>query len=315
MKKIIKIRSGNSDTIKITWQLTTYCTYACEYCPPHFRTGRHLEVDIEAYKKFYSQLGRPIFLNLTGGECTTHPQIKELLAMARELGIKTKVDSNVVRTERFYREVGGLADVWCLTLHPSQHKFDMDKIKALTDQSFVIVYVMMDPKHWDLAQSWYEQLKSLENIKLILIKPVNNWAGADYITEWTQKQLEFLSTEPRWQFDEKRYNELVITHSWLKDTDTTAFYDDGSQGILDPDYLMKIDANNFYGWKCFSGKENLLIDPMGNITWSNCGILKLGNIKDFNVDDMPESVICNRTQCDCGSDIRADKYMIGKDEV
>lgn len=308
MKKIIKIKSGNSHTMKITWQMTNNCVYACEYCPPHFRTGKHAILDLEVYKRFFAQFNQPILLNLTGGEVTTHPQFIDILKMSREAGVKIKVDSNNARTARFYQEVAGLADVWCLTLHPSQHKFNLEKIQVLTDHSFVIVYVMMDPKHWDTARGWVEQLKTLENIKVILIKPVDNWAGADYSYNWSAEQLEFLNTPPRWQFSEKRYNELTVSHAWLKDTDTIAFYDDGTTSVLDPDQLMKNDQNSFLRWKCYSGKENLFIDPTGNISWSNCGILNLGNITDFKLEKIADFVICNRFKCDCGADIRADKH-------
>lgn len=315
MKKIIKIKSGNSHTMKITWQMTTNCTYACEYCPPHFRTGKHHNIDLDIYKNFFSQIKQPILLNLTGGEVTTHPQFIDILKMIKDLDIKIKVDSNNVRTPRFYKEVGNLVDVWCLTMHPSQHKFDLEKIKVLTDQSFVIVYIMMDPKHWDLAVSWFEQLKSLENIKIILIKPVSNWAGADYFTKWTPEQLEFLNTPPRWQFTEQRHNELTVSHSWLKDTDTIAIHDDGSQSVLDPDQLMKNDDHNFYGWRCYSGKENLIIDALGNVRWSNCGMIDLGNITNINIDNLQESVICDKFRCDCGADIRADKHIENTKEI
>ena len=309
MKKLIKIQSGNQHTLKITWQMTTNCVYACEYCPSQFRTGKHLTIDLDFYKKFFSQFTQPIYIGITGGEVTTHPQFIDVLKMLRETGIKIRVDSNNVRTARFYKEVADLADVWCLTMHPSQHTFDIEKIKVLTDQSFVIVYVMMDPKHWDLANSWIAELKSLENIKIILIKPVDNWAGANYTYQWSPEQLALLDTPPIWQFTKERFSELEASHSWLKDTDTIAVYNDGSTSVLDPDQLMKLDTNNFLGWTCFSGRENLLITPEGNISWSNCGMIDLGNVKDFNINQWPESVICNRARCDCGADIRADKHI------
>jgi MoaA/NifB/PqqE/SkfB family radical SAM enzyme len=309
MKKIIKIQSGNRETLKITWQMTTNCVYACEYCPAHFRTGKHLTIDLDFYKKFFSQFTQPIYIGITGGEVTTHPQFIDVLTMLRSLGIKIRVDSNNVRTARFYKEVADLADVWCLTMHPSQHKFDIEKIKVLTDHSFVIVYVMMDPNHWDLANSWIAELKSLQNIKVILIKPVDNWAGANYTYQWSPEQLELLDTPPMWQFTKERFSELEASHSWLKDTDTVAVYNDGSTSVLDPDQLMKLDTNKFLGWTCFSGRENLLITPEGNISWSNCGMIDLGNVKDFDINQWPESVICNRARCDCGADIRADKHI------
>jgi organic radical activating enzyme len=309
MNKIIKIRSGSSGTMKITWQMTMSCTYACAYCPPKFQQGKHPKIDLDSYANFFKKFEQPLVLSITGGECTTHPQFKDVLTMVRDLGIKIKVDSNNVRTARFYEEVGAMADVWCLTMHPSQHKFDIDKIRVLTDKSFVIVYVMMDPNHWDLACNWVEQLRQLANIKIILIKPVNNWAGADYNTVWTKERLDYLGTAPMWQFTKERYSELEQTHSWLKDTDTMAVWSNGTETVLDPDQLMKDDTHSFFNWQCSSGRENMIIDDQGNLSWGNCGIELLGHYSEFTLDKINPTVTCTRLRCDCGTDIRADKEI------
>jgi MoaA/NifB/PqqE/SkfB family radical SAM enzyme len=262
-----------------------------------------------SFGKFIKNLNRPALVNLTGGEVTTHPQITELMTVIRENGAKVKIDTNGVRTPRWYAEYGHLADVWCMCFHPSQHKFNIERVRALTDKALTLIYLMMDPKHWDLAMEWYTELKQVKNIKLIVLRPVDNWAGANYQYIWQPQQLEFLKTEPSWQFTDQRRAELELSHAWMLDTDTIAFWDDGSQSVLDPDMLMKTGINSFTGWECHAGKESLMIHPEGTVYWGNCARESLGHYSTFDIESINKTYKCTFDWCTCGSDIRASKEL------
>jgi organic radical activating enzyme len=310
MSQIIKIVSSNKKLFHINYQLTRNCVYSCKYCPSEYQTGLHPNIDIPAFTKFLKTFDRTVLLNLTGGEVTTHPQLAELMIAARESGAKIKIDTNGVRTPRWYAEHADLADVWCMCFHPSQHKFDIERVKVLTDRALVIVYVMMDPKHWDLAFSWYEQLKSIENIKLIMIRPVDNWAGANYVQEWTDEQIQLVSEPPRWQFTDERRAVLEASHWWLKDTDTFIHWDNGEVSVLDPDLMMKNGTNSFFNWTCHAGEETAWIDPSGMVSWANCGIAQLGHYSTLDHSEFNKSYRCTILKCNCGSDIRGSKERV-----
>lgn len=305
----IKIVANDPGTLKIIWQLTTACTYACSYCPTELHTGKSADIDLKQLRTFFEMfLDRKIVITITGGEPTIHPQFLEIAKLLKDLDIKTIVDSNLSRTTRFYKEVAGLIDNWCVTLHPSQHSLDIEKIKALADSSFTVVYVMMDPLFWNIAMQWWEILKGVENIKLTLLKPVDNWAGAKYQGVFTKEQQAFLSTtEPVYTLTPERMNQLHKLE-WLSELGSTVQYDDGTVAALDSDALMKQGINKFKGWSCNAGNEVIVLSDNGNVSLATCGVANLGHWSTININDIKQPVICPRDYCHCGTDIKATKH-------
>jgi organic radical activating enzyme len=291
--------------------MTGSCPYTCRYCPDELHTRKHLPINIDNLKTFFNKFSnRRIVLTLTGGECTTHPQFIEVLTVAKGFGIKVCVDSNSVRTARFYQEVKDLVDSWNFTLHPSQHTLDIDKIKGLTNSAFVVVFVSMDPLHWDTAVNWHNQLLSIENIKLIPMEVISNWGGVDCNIEYTKEQRKFLiETKPTLQITDKRREELSKTHSWLLDTEATATFEDGSTSTVDPFAFIKESKNYFKGWKCYAGYNAILLWPNESALWANCGIKTFNHYLEIEPEDLKNPIVCTLTKCNCGTDIRSTKFI------
>lgn len=305
----IKIIANDPSTLKIIWQITSACTYACEYCPTELHTGKSIEVDLIQLRSFFEMfLDRKIVLTITGGEPTIHPQFLEIANLLKDLNIKTIVDSNLSRSLRFYEESAGLIDNWCITLHPSQHTLDIEKIKVLAEKSFTIVYVMMDPLHWNTAIQWWNTLKDIQNIKLIVLKPVDNWAGATYKGVFTKEQQHFLNTAvPIYTMSKERAEQLRKS-DWLFDLGSTVQYQDGSKDMLDADALMKQGLNKFKGWSCNAGNEVMVLSDSGNVSMATCGVANLGHWSTINIDNIKQPVICPKDYCQCGTDIKASKH-------
>jgi organic radical activating enzyme len=311
MSKIIKIKLANPNSFRISYVMTKSCTYACRYCPTDLHTGSHKELDLENLKIFFQraiQRGQ-VVLSLTGGECTTHPQFKDVVMLARELGIKTTVDTNAVRTRRFYSEVGHLVDNWCVTLHPSQHTLDLEKLKILSQVSFLVVYVMMDPAHWETSFDWYNQVCQLTNLK---VQPISimNWGGATTVVTYTDEQMQFLlNIKAKWLFTAEREEELKKTHAWLASRGSTAVYEDGSEGVLDPYILIKSNTNNFQGWQCWAGTESITIHDNNTASYANCCVKQYPHFLDVTEQDLNKPIICPRTSCNCAADIKSTKEL------
>lgn len=308
-RKLIAIHLDNPTQLIITLQLTTSCTYACRYCPEELHTKTHSAFDLEELRNFFSKFsGRDILMTLTGGEVTTHPQFKQVTSLAKSLGIKVLVDTNAVRTVRFFQEVKSLADVWNITLHPSQHTLDLEKIRVLTNDSFVVVYVMMDPDYWDAAISWWNSLQGLVNLKIIPLRTISNWNGAKFEALYTPEQEQWLlNTKAMLRLTKERETELMSTHSWMLNTESTAVFDDGVEEKLDAYVLLKEQANNFNGWACSAGCENILINSEKIVSWANCGMKKY-KLSEMSLEDLDTPVICNKDFCNCVTDIRSTKY-------
>ncbi len=311
MKKIINIKIANSNALRINFIMTSSCTYSCRYCPDNLHVGKHQEINLNELEQFLMKFSnRDRALTITGGECTTHPQFKDVIELARKAGYKICVDSNSVRTLRFYEEVKDLVDNWCITLHPSQHVLDLEKLKLLAASSFLVVYVMMDPNFWEKSLDWLDKVSQLKDLKVSPIRIMDNWAGANFNANYTQEQSEFIANlKVKNLFTEERESALRKTHMWLADTESQATYDDGTVETIDALGIIRKKQNRFFGWKCRSGYEAISIDYTGFTTWGNCGIKNFPHYRDVNAEDFKEEMICNLKECTCGTDIRTTKFL------
>lgn len=311
MRKVIKIRLKNPELLKVTFMMTRNCPYACRYCPASLHEGTHATIDLDSVSKFIEQHSdRNIVFNITGGEPTTHPQFKDLLVMLRAKGVKTIVDTNSVRTERFYKEVGALVDNWCVSLHPSQHTLDLEKIKVLTSISFVVVNVLMDPDNWETSVDWLAQVKTLDNVKINPTKIISDWAGATCNVVYTPGQEQVLLDErPFFNFTETRFNELISTHQWLTSMASVGTREDGTEFEVNYSNMIKDRENIFTGWNCRAGNHAVLIDTDGTAQWANCGIKKYNHLSEATKEELSKELVCTFNSCDCGTDIKSPKEI------
>lgn len=311
MSKLIKIQIANPNALRINFIMTRSCPYSCRYCPDTLNAGKHREINLKELETFLLRFKeRNGAVQITGGECTTHPQFKDVIEVSRKVGFNVSVDSNSVRTLRFYDSVKHLVDNWCITLHPSQHKLDLDKLKLLSKHSFLVVYVMMDPAYWDTALDWFNQIKQMSDLKVTPIRVMDNWAGARFEAKYTNEQLEFLSSaKSNWLFTPEREAALRKEHMWLADTESTGFYNDGSSHTLDPFELIRKKKNSFFGWRCSAGRESICIYDDSTAIWANCGIKRFDHYLDIDPNELNIPVKCTLLECTCGTDIRGSKQI------
>ena len=307
---MIPIKIISPKKLKVIWQITTACTYKCSYCPTELNQGKSHQINLDELQTFLDKIKdrNPVF-SFTGGEPTVHPQYLDILRELKKRNFSVISDSNLSRTVRFYEEATQLVDNWNVTLHPSEHTLDLDKIKAISHSSYAVVYLMADPRHWELSMSWFEELKKILRIKIIILKPLNNWSNSGWFYhDYTQEQLDFYeNTAPILNFTQEEVKQGLIKYSWLQDQGSTIMWNDGSVDKLDPDQLMKNDLNKFQGWDCEVGSEVIVINPTSNISLGTCGTRHLGNWNNFTIDMLEQSFLCPREYCHCGTDIKATK--------
>jgi hypothetical protein len=187
----------------------------------------------------------------------------------------------------------------------------LEKIKVLTDVSFVVVNVLMDPDHWETSVNWLSQIKTIKNVKINPMKVISNWAGATCEVAYTPEQEKLLIEEqPIFNFTESRYNELVQSHSWLKDLASIGTRKDGTEFEVSYSTIVRNKENVFTDWKCWAGKHAISIDDDGTTHWAHCGLKSFKHFSSVTLNDLDAEVICNRKSCDCGTDIKSPKEMI-----
>jgi MoaA/NifB/PqqE/SkfB family radical SAM enzyme len=316
MKQIIEIKSSSRSIVRVGFMLTTACTYSCSYCPDRLHTGKNKNHDLSALRKFLEHIkkNKEIIIDITGGEPTIHPQFLDIIKMCREIGIISSVGSNASRTVQWFKNYSKLVDNWVITLHPSQHILDIDKIKILSDNSFLVVCLIADPAYWNIFVDWREKLSKVENIKLVVLKIIDDWAGANYKPDYREHHLEYIKKyNSSHTFTETKIHQIENLLTFLDQYNNIAVWNDGTQSVVDPYWLIKNDQNNFKNWKCFAGYEVLSIDENGHVYWANCRAKSFGHYSSFLDVSENNSLICPFERCECNTDIRTKKLKLDSD--
>jgi hypothetical protein len=84
-------------------------------------------------------------------------------------------------------------------------------------------------------------------------------------------------------------------------------YSDGSQKESNVNDLLMEQSNQFMGWECWAGLQNITIDNQGKVWRAICRQGDcLGSIfEDF---ELPvDTVICGKQVCNCAADIQITK--------
>ena len=87
-------------------------------------------------------------------------------------------------------------------------------------------------------------------------------------------------------------------------------YADGSKQMTTSPELIARGENNWVGWDCHIGMENLVVDLRGNVLRGWCGVGGVvGNIADENFNMPATPIVCSSRNCYCGLDIMATKTI------
>ena len=111
-----------------------------------------------------------------------------------------------------------------------------------------------------------------------------------------------------------KQHELIVKH--IKYDKSFDYYrgamrkiDDTGEGEVSSAHrFVSEKTNNWAGWKCYSGVEQLIVDMDGGIYrgWCKEGG-SVGNINDAILELPEEPIVCSKTMCHCNFDIMSTK--------
>lgn len=86
----VEVKKVNIYPKVVSIELTDFCNLACKHCYGTFCAGNKGFIPLDKVKKLLAELDecRTIMVELTGGECLTHPNFQEILEYALSLGFK-----------------------------------------------------------------------------------------------------------------------------------------------------------------------------------------------------------------------------------
>jgi|TARA_B100001094_G_C18132413_1_gene773046 hypothetical protein len=86
-------------------------------------------------------------------------------------------------------------------------------------------------------------------------------------------------------------------------------YKDGTSEEDNVNNIMAKELNDFRGWECWAGVQNITISNTGDVYRAICKVGgKLGNIYDGF--EMPEeTIMCTKPSCVCAADVQLTKAL------
>lgn len=293
----------------VNWCLGNTCNYSCSYCPKALHDGSNRWPDPEVIKNFIRKVveahpTKKIYFEFTGGEVTMYKHFTEICQYCTELGVKVGLISNGSRTIRYWEENKQYFDHVCLSYHPEFADEDhfIDVVKLLHNDIRTHVNIMMSPQKFERCYKLADKVKDLGNLSMALQPLIHDFG--DKLYDYTTEQLKVFDTQ----------HELFTKH--IKFTKRFDYYRgamktvkvDGNTQVSSAHRFISEKTNDWSGWKCYAGVEQLIVDMDGHFYRGWCKVGgRLGKIDDINLKLPTAPVICNKTMCHCNFDIMSTK--------
>ena len=307
--KLIHSNENHNDWFVVNWCLGNTCNYSCSYCPPNLHNGKIPWPELDRVKRFIKRVvdqvaPRKVYFELTGGEVTMYKHFEEVCRYCTELGAKVGIISNGSRTLRWWEENKHLFDHVCLSSHPEHADTDhfVNVIKILNNDVRTHVNIMMSPEKFDHCYAVANRVKELGNISMALQPLIHDFG--DTLFDYTPEQKVI--------FDKQ--HELITKHvKWSRSFDyyrgaMKKVYENGQTQISSAHRFISDNSNDWSGWKCYSGVEQIIVDLGGRIYrgWCKLGNM-IGRVDDENLVIPTEPIVCSKTMCHCNFDIMSTK--------
>jgi MoaA/NifB/PqqE/SkfB family radical SAM enzyme len=231
----------------------------------------------------------------------------EICQFCAKIGVKVGLISNGSRTLRYWEENKQYFDHVCLSFHPEEGDPDhfIEVVKLLHDDVRTHVNIMMSPEKFEQCYELADKVKDLGNISMALQPLIHDFG--DTLYDYTDYQKKI--------FDKQ--HELITKH--IKFTRTFDYYrgamrkvyEDGTTQASSAHRFISEKTNDWSGWSCYAGIEQLIVDMDGTIHrgWCKVGGV-IGNIDDATLQLPMDPVICNKTMCHCNFDIMSTKERL-----
>jgi MoaA/NifB/PqqE/SkfB family radical SAM enzyme len=307
--KLVHLQPTNEDWFVVNWCLGNTCNYACSYCPSSLHDGSKRWPDPQVIKNFIAKVKdhyfhKNIYFEFTGGEVTMYKHFAEICQFCSDLGVKVGLISNGSRTIRYWEENMQYFDHVCLSYHPefADEEHFLNVVKLLHKNVRTHVNVMMSPEKFEQCFELADKVKDLGDLSIALQPLIVDFG--DTLYEYTDYQKNLMD----------RQHELITRH--IKFTKPLEYYrgamrkvyEDGTTESSSAHRFINDKTNDWSGWKCYAGVEQLIVDMDGSYHrgWCREGG-QLGRIDDENLLFPMEPVVCTKTMCHCNFDIMCTK--------
>lgn len=291
----------------VNWCLGNTCNYECSYCPANLHDGSKKWPELENIKNFIMKVKsfvphKKLYFEFTGGEVTVYKHFLELAEFCKSNQIKIGLISNGARTIRYWEENKHLFDHICLSYHP-EHADPMhfiDVVRTVSDTITTHVNIMMAPDTFDECFAVAHMVSKIPDISLALQPLIHDFG--DTLYDYTPEQNEIFADQNE-LFKIRRTRPIKSYRGSMK-----TITSDDVEEIKSAHQFIADKTNDWEGWHCHAGLEQLIVDMDGQVYrgWCKMGGA-LGRINDPNFKFPSSPVYCDKNMCHCNFDIMCTK--------
>jgi hypothetical protein len=283
----------------ITWDLSNKCNYRCSYCPSMFNDGSSGWPDWNDAKNFVKNINeqvsyKDICFRVSGGEPTYWKHFLDLAELVKSYGNSFSFLSNGSRDTNYFEAIRPFTDGIILSYHPEysskEHFIDIANVMTCP----VAVNLMLTPDNFNEMVGIAEHLYSNSLMAVWPKVVLDKQTMSNEVAVYTEDQKEKIKN---WPYFRKLNDTKIHRGELLLDGNTVNAND-----------LILQGSNKHTGWTCWSGVDQINVSFEGNIYRADCQVGgSIGNIQNFALPRLPQ--ICNKTSCNCLSDIYIRKEM------
>jgi MoaA/NifB/PqqE/SkfB family radical SAM enzyme len=248
-----------------------------------------------------------VYFEFTGGEVTLYRHFADICKFCTEIGVKVGFITNGSRTLRWWEENKQYFDHVCISYHSefasSEHFIDV--LKILHNDVRTHVNIMMNPSTFDKCYELANEVITIPNLSLAL-QPLIHELKSELYT-YTEDQQDVLNNQhDLFVANIRRDKDFKFYRGAMRTIDA-----DGVEEFVAAHNFIADNSNNWQGWKCYAGKEQMIVDMDGRIYrgWCKMGG-SIGNINDENISFVDEPIVCTKTSCHCNFDIMSTKEQV-----
>jgi len=307
------------DWVVVNWNLGNMCNFKCSYCPSILHDGSYGWNEYDTVKKFIDKVTesyspRKVYFEFTGGEVTLWKDFIKTAKYIKECGHDVGFISNASRTIRWWEKNKTLFDHVCLSFHPefSDPNHFIEVVKIMSEQCRTHTNIMMhnDPDKWVVCKDVADRVVAeIPNISLALQPLVIDFGNERF--PYTKEQEDFFQRE----FDDyyskivrdDRAKKFKLYRGSMLMKDTVNNIKEAKAVHL----FIADNTNNWKGWDCWAGVENIAVDFDGSVWRGWCRVGgKMGFIQYPEHLQFPDSPVrCNKNYCHCNFDIMSKKVL------
>ena len=308
----IKLEHNNpehGDWVVVNWCLGNFCNFSCSYCPSGLHDGSKKWPEKEIVKAFIKNVvdhysPKKVYFEFTGGEVTLWSHFSEICKYCNELGSKVGCISNASRTLRWWKENKQFIDHACLSFHPEFANPDhfIEIVKETHKDLRTHVNIMMSPEKFDFCVDVANRVVELGDISIALQPLIHDFG--DTLYDYTSEQQQVFDQQHELFVKKIQYTKSFNYYRGAM----SKVFKDGSKTPSSAHRFISEKTNDWSGWDCYAGVEQLIVDMDGSIYRGWCRVGgNIGHIEDTILQLPSTPVRCNKTMCHCNFDIMSTK--------